>query len=166
MRRLLSVWLTVVVCFFVVVLGFMPYAISEDLSAVETTTFNQLPPFEHDGSWPSIEEVAQDTGYETARSWQAGEYPVDVLKVGDIAELHPGAFRLSELMSLDSISIADIGLISDLPLASLLKAIPFFGEWPVEQMPGIAEMLAQATGIDVQPTDTLNQAISKHPELG
>ena len=165
MRRLLLTWLTVVVCFCTVALGFAPVAISEDLSAA-AISFNQMPPFEQNGSWPSVGEVAQDTGYETARSWQAGEYPVDVLQVGDILELHPEAFRLSELATLEDFAIADIELIADLSLASLLKSVPFSGDWPVEQMPGVAEALAQTVGIDVQPTETLNQTVSKYPELG
>ena len=125
-----------------------------------------MPPFEQSGNWPSVGEVAQDTGYETARSWQAGEYPIDVLQVGDILELHPEMFRLSELVALGDFSIADIGLVADLPLTSLLKSVPFSGDWPIEQMSGVAEALAQTVGIDLQPTETLNQAISKYPELG
>ena len=125
-----------------------------------------MPPFEQSGNWPSVGEVAQDTGYETARSWQAGEYPIDVLQVGDILELHPEMFRLSELVALGDFSIAAIGLVADLPLTSLLKSVPFSGDWPIEQMSGVAEALAQTVGIDLQPTETLNQAISKYPELG
>ena len=166
MRRLLLLWLAVAFCCCAIAFGFAPFAIAEDLSAVEAISFNQMPPFEQGGSWPSVGEVAQDTGYETARSWQAGEYPVDVLKVGDILELHPEAFRLSELAVLEDLSIADIGLVADLPLASLLKSVPFSGDWPVEQMPGVAETLAQTVDIEVQPTETLNQTISKYPELG
>lgn len=166
MRRLLLIWLTVVVCFCSVALGFVPFAIAGDLSAVEAISFNQMPPFEQGGNWPSVGEVAQDIGYETARSWQAGEYPVDVLQVGDILELHPEIFRLSELVALGEFSIADIGLLADLPLASLLKSLPFSGDWPIEQMPGVAETLAQTVGIDLQPTESLNQAIAKYPELG
>ena len=166
MRRLLLTWLTVVICFYTVALGFVPFAIAEDLSAVEAISFNQMPPFEQGGNWPSVGEVVQETGYETGRSWQAGEYPVDVLQVGDILELQPEIFRLSELVALKDFSIADIGLIADLPLASLLKSVPFSGDWPVEQMPGVAETLAQTVGIDLQPTETLNQAISKYPKLG
>ena len=166
MKRLLLLWLTANFFFCAIALGFTPLAIAEDLSAVEAISFNQMPPFEQDGSWPSVGELAQEIGYETARSWQAGEYPVDVLKVGDILELHPEAFRLSELAALEDFSIADIGLVADLPLASLLQSVPFSGDWPVEQMPGVAETLAQMVGINVQPTETLNQAISKYPELG
>ncbi|MEM9002718.1 MAG: M23 family metallopeptidase [Cyanobacteria bacterium P01_F01_bin.86] len=166
MRRLLLTWLTVVICFCTIAFGFAPSAIAEDLSAVEAISFNQMPPFEQSGSWPSVEEVAQDIGYETARTWQAGEYPVDVLQVGDILELHPEAFQLAELAALEELAIADIGLIADLPLASLLKSVPFSGDWPIEQMPGVAETIAQTVGIDLQPTETLNQAISKYPELG
>ena len=166
MRRLLLTWLTVVICFCAVTLGFVPSAIAEDLSAVEAISFNQMPPFEQSGNWPSVGEVAQDTGYETARSWQAGEYPIDVLQVGDILELHPEMFRLSELVVPGDFSISDIGLIADRPLASLLRSVPFFGDWPMEQMLGVAETLAQTVGIDLQPTETLNQAISKYPELG
>lgn len=166
MRRTFLRWLTVAFCCCAIAFGFMPSAIAEDLSVVESISFNQMPSFEQDGSWPSVGEVAQDTGYETARSWQAGEYPVDVLQVGDILELHPEAFRLSELIALGDFSISDIGLIADLPLASLLKSVPFSGDWPIEQMPGVAEALAQTIGIDVQPTETLNQTVSKYPELG
>lgn len=144
----------------------MPGAIAEDLSAVETISFNQMPPFEQDGGWPSVGEVAQDIGYDTARSWQAGEYPVDVLKVGDILELNPEAFRLSDLAVLEEFSIADIALIANLSLASLLKSVPFSGDWPIEELPGVADVLAQTVGINVQPTDTLSQIISQYPELG
>ncbi|MGB3754092.1 MAG: M23 family metallopeptidase [Parerythrobacter sp.] len=166
MRRMLRRWLLTALVFCVLAFGFMPAAIAEDLSAVESVTFNQLPPFEQEGGWPSVGEVAQDSGYETARRWQAGEYPVDVLRIGDILELNPETFRLSELVALEDISIADIGLIADQSLASLLKSVPFSGEWPIEEMLGVAEALARTAGINAQPTDTLNQIIAENPELG
>ncbi len=166
MRRTLQLWLAVALLFGVLAFGSTPLAIAEDLSAVETITFNQMPPFEQDGGWPSVGDIAQDIGYDTARSWQAGEYPVDVLKVGDILELNPEAFRLSELAALEDLSIADIGLIANLPLASLLKSVPFSGEWPIEEMLGVTEALARTAGVSVQPTDTLNQVIEQYPELG
>ena len=166
MRRTLQRWLVVALLFCAICFGFTSQAIAEDLSAVEAITFNQMPPFEQDGGWPSVGEVAQDIGYDTARSWQAGEYPVDVLKVGDILELNPEAFRFSDLAVLEDLSIADIGLVANLSLAELLKSVPFSGDWPIEELPGVADTLARTAGINVQPTDTLNQAISQYPELG
>ena len=100
-RLLLRLWLVCTLFF-----CFMPNALAENLSVVETLSFNQMPPFEQDGSWPSIGEYAAKIGYETARDWVTGEYPVDVLKVGDILDgLHPDAFRLSDLAALDGLSI-------------------------------------------------------------
>ena len=166
MMRSLRLWLAAALLFCLLALGFTPHAIAEDLSAVEAITFNQMPPFEQDGDWPSVGEVAQDIGYDTARSWRAGEYPVDVLKLGDILELDPGAFRLSELANLDELAIADIGLVANLSLNEMLKAVPFSGEWPIEEMLGVAETLRQTVGVSVQPTDTLSQVIGQYPELG
>ena len=166
MMRSLRLWLAAALLFCLLVIGFTPHAIAEDLSAVEAITFNQMPPFEQDGDWPSVGEVAQDIGYDTARSWRAGEYPVDVLKLGDILELDPGAFRLSELANLDELAIADIGLVANLSLNEMLKAVPFSGEWPIEEMLGVAETLRQTVGVSVQPTDTLSQVIGQYPELG
>ena len=103
MRRTLQRWLVVALLFCAICFGFTSQAIAEDLSAVEAITFNQMPPFEQDGGWPSVGEVAQDVGYDTARSWQAGEYPVDVLKIGDILELNPEAFRFSDLTVLEEL---------------------------------------------------------------
>lgn len=161
-RLLLLLWLAGLLFF-----CFAPHAIAEDLSAVETVSFNQMPPFDQDGSWPSVGEYVAETGYETARNWVAGEYPVDVLKIGDILDgLHPEAFRLSDLAALDELSIADIGLVADLPLASLLQSVPFSGDWPLEQLPGVAEALSRAVGISVEPAETLNQIISRQAELG
>ena len=166
MRRSLQRWLVVALLFCAICFGFTSQAIAEDLSAVEAITFNQMPPFEQDGGWPSVGEVARDTGYDTARSWQAGEYPVDVLKIGDILELNPEAFRLSDLAVLEDLSISDISLIANLSLASLLKSVPFSGDWPVEELPGVADTLERTVGVSVEPTDTLNQVLSQYPELG
>ncbi|KPQ32867.1 MAG: putative metalloendopeptidase [Phormidesmis priestleyi Ana] len=146
---------------------FAPDAISADLSAVETISFGQMPPFEQSGSWPSVGDLAADIGYETARDWVAGDYPVDVLKVGDILDgLHPEAFKLSDLASLEALLIADVPLIANLPLASLLQAVPFSGDWPLERLPGVAEALTQTLGLISEPDETLNQIISKQAGLG
>ena len=167
MTRTFLRWLAVAFCCWAIAFGFMPCAIAEDLSAIESISFNQLPPFEQNGSWPSLKEYVQEIGYETARNWVAGEYPVDVLKVGDILDgLHPEAFRLSELAALEELSIADIALVADLPLASLVQSVPFSGDWPLEQMPGVAEALSQVIGINMKPVETLNQIISRQTELG
>ena len=167
MRDLLRRWLAALLIGCALIAGFIPSAIAADLGAVEAVSFNQLPPFEQDGSWPSVGELARDIGYDTARSWLAGEYPADVLKIGDILDgLHPEDFRLSELAVLDNLSIADIKLIADLPLASFLQSVPFSGDWLLEQMPGVADALTQAIGLATQPTETLNKILLDYVELG
>lgn len=162
MRRALLYLLTVV---FALCCMASP-AIAQDLSAVESVTFNQMPPFEQDGFWPAVGEYAESIGYEVARSWVAGEFPADVLKIGDILDgLHPEQFRLSDLAALEALSIADVGLIADLPLAELLRSVPFSGDWPIGELPGV-EAALKLIGIPVQLTETLNQAIAINTGLG
>jgi hypothetical protein len=158
MKRAFGLLLSIVFFFCV----FTSSAVAQDISAVEALSFNQMPAFQEEGSWPSIGEYAKDLGYDVARAWAAGEFPADVLKVGDILDgLHPEEFRLADLMDLDTLAISDIPLISEMPFANLLDSVPFSGEWPLEELPGVEEAFA-AIGIKAQPADTLAQVASTY----
>jgi biotin carboxyl carrier protein len=141
-------------------------AMAEDLSAVEALSFNQMPAFQQEGSWPSIGEYAEEVGYDVARSWVAGEFPADVVKLGDILDgLHPEEFRLADLIDLDTVAISDIPLISEMPFANLLDSVPFSEEWPIEALPGVEEAFA-AIGVKAQPAETLGQVVTSYAEVG
>jgi hypothetical protein len=162
MKRILGLLLSVIFFFCV----FTSAAVAEDRSAVEALSFNQMPAFQEEGSWPSIGEYAKDVGYDVARSWAAGEFPADVVKLGDILDgLHPEEFRLADLMDLDTLAISNVPLISEMPFADLLDSVPFSEEWPIEELPGVEEALA-AIGIKAQPADTLGQVVTSYAEVG
>lgn len=154
--------LLVVTCFFLLCSGSPAIAQGQ----IDAVTFNQMPAFEEDGNWPSLGEYAQDVGFDTARSWQAGEYPADVITLGDISEgLQPGKFTLADLTDLDVIRIADIPLLSELSLAELIETIPFLKDWPIEEIAGLSNALAAWTA-DEQAFSSLGDALSQHSEIG
>lgn len=161
MKRLAILLLT---CCFLLCFGHP--AIAQDQGGMEALTFNQMPAFKEDGYWPSLGEYSQDTGFDTARSWQAGEYPSDVIKLGDISDgLQPGKFSLADLVDLDQIRIADIPLLADMSLAELVEAVPFLEEWPIEEIAGLSEALEGWTeGGD--SFASLGDAFSQYSEIG
>ena len=143
----------------------MPFAVAEDLSVIESITFNQMPAFQANGSLPSIGEYAEEVGYDIARSWLAGEFPADVVHLGDILDgLHPEEFLLSELVDIGEVFISDIPLISEMPLVTLLDSVPFSGEWPIEDLPEIGEVLS-SIGVDTEAATTLREVAETFPEL-
>ena len=159
-------WLTHLICLIAIFcFAHMPFAAAEDLSVIESITFNQMPAFQADGNLPSLGEYAEEVGYDIARSWAAGELPADVVQLGDIVDgLHPEEFLLSELVNVGEVLISDIPLISDMPLAALLDSIPFSGEWPIADLPEIGKALS-SIGIDTEVVTTLREAVDTFPEI-
>ena len=162
MKRVAILLLT---CFFL--LGFCHPAIAQESQAgMESLTFNQMPAFEEDGYWPSLGEYSGETGFDTARSWQAGEYPADVIKIGDISEgLQPGKFSLADLIDLDHIRISDIPLLANLSLAELVEAVPFLEDWPIEEIAGLSEGLSAWISEDTY-FSSLSDAFSQYSDIG
>ena len=169
MKRIAILLMT---CFFL--LGFGHPAIAQETqeqvsleqASLESLTFNQMPAFEEDGYWPNLSEYSQDVGFDTARSWQAGEYPADVIKIGDISDgLQPGKFTLADLVDLDQIRIADIPLLSNLSLAELTEAIPFLEALPIEEIMGLSEGLSAWTSEDTY-FNSLGDALSQYSDIG
>lgn len=158
MKRVVIFFFTVFACLFC--LG-RPAIAQEH---VESITFNDMPAFEEDGYWPSLGSYSRDVGFDTARSWQAGEYPSDVITLGDISDgLQPGKFSLADLVDLDQIRVADIPLLADMSLAELSKAVPFLEEWPIEEIAGLAEVLEGWTGDN--SFTSLGDAFSQYSEI-
>ena len=54
------------------------------------------------------------------------------------------------LAALEALSIADVRTDGRLAAASLLQSVPFSGDWPLEQLPGVAEALTQTLGHDLR----------------
>ena len=161
----MSKFIRLICLFAIFCLIHVPFAAAEDLSVIESISFNQMPAFQENGSLPSLEEYAEEVGYDIARSWVAGEFPTDVVRLGDILDgLHPEEFRLSDLADLGETQISDIPLISDMPLATLLDSVPFSGEWPIEDLPEIEEVLS-SIGINTEVTTTLREVTDTFPEL-
>lgn len=142
-------------------------AVEDFPAAVLDTTFNQMPPYKEGGSIPSVDdETFQTLGYDPGRIWQAGDLPSEVVRVGDI-ESGLGAeelllYQIAQMsgLSLDELLIGDLTFLQGITLEQFLKDVPFLEDWPVNEIPLLAEISSVSTG-----EDTLGQIVKANAEL-
>lgn len=142
-------------------------AVEDFPAAVLDTTFNQMPPYKEGGSIPSVDdETFQTLGYDPGRIWQAGDLPSEVVRVGDI-ESGLGAeelllYQIAQMsgLSLDELLIGELTFLQGITLEQFLKDVPFLEDWPVNEIPLLAEISSVFTG-----EDTLGQIVKANAEL-
>lgn len=165
----------------------VPTEIADSLEAqVSQLSFSDLPAFESDGFMlgyrESIFQVEGQAGlerydralegliplYDPAREWVAGQFPDEVIKLGDLMFTGAGI----EQLTLDSIGqmtgidienfqLGDVPFLSDFTLSDLVGDVPFLGDYSLVNLPNLAEQLG-AVGLD----EMLSQYLFNHPDIG
>ncbi|EDX82782.1 M23 peptidase domain protein [Synechococcus sp. PCC 7335] len=149
-------------------------------------SFDDLPAFESDGFMLSERDVvfqlegqtsldnydAQMEGYENnynlSREWFAGEYPSDVIKLGDVMytgagleELSLGDIAQGVGFDIQGYQLADVPFLQDFTLNELVNDVPYLGDYSLADMPELAERIG-GSGSE----ETLSQYLANNPEIG
>jgi hypothetical protein len=134
-------------------------------------TFDSLPAISSTGHFQADASTTNQLGYDPSRQWSAGQEPESFLSLGDFQD----SFQLQNL-SLDTIAAASgidtqsatldsFGVMVHQSLDSLMQAVPSLGDFPIDQVPAVREMIAQSVG-SFDSTQTISQLLSQSPQLG
>lgn len=134
-------------------------------------TFDSLPAISSTGNFQADASTTPQLGYDPSRQWSAGQEPESFLSLGDFQD----SFQLQNL-SLDTIATASgintqsatldsFGVMVHQSLDSLMQAVPSLGDFPIDQVPAVREMIAQSVG-SFDSTQTISQLLNQSPQLG
>ena len=191
MKRLLCLLLSLIAC---LCLWVSP-AIAQDLlpevaagleAQVLELSFDDLPAFESNGFMLGYRDaVFQAEGqaglerfdaaneaaefpiplYDPAREWLAGQFPSEVIKLGDLMYTGAGIEQLTmdsigALTGIDveNFQLADVPFLRDLTLNDLIGNVPFLGDYALVDLPNLAQQLG-ATDLN----QTLAQLVNSSP---
>jgi hypothetical protein len=118
--------------------------------AWDQISFSALPTFESAGGLDVPEDAARDLGYNLSRSWQAGDFVLEVLKLGDVQDAFAlGNFRLGEAMRLGgldptTLSLSNFGFLADYTLADLLSQIPAIAGFRLREIAPLYNLVTQS----------------------
>ena len=144
--------------------------VAESLEAqVLNLSFDDLPAFEQGGfmlgyrdtifqieGQAGVDQYDQQTEgyqppYDPAREWIAGQFPSEIIKVGDLMYSGAGIEQLTmetigQLtgIDIDSFQLADVPFLRDLTLSDLVGDVPFLGDYALVDMPNLAEQIGGA----------------------
>ena len=191
MKRLLCLFLSFIACLCIWVSPATAQDISpevaESLEAqVLGLSFDDLPAFEQNGFMlgyrDSIFQVEGQAGvdqydqqtegyqqpYDPAREWIAGQFPSEIIKVGDLMYSGAGIEQLTmdtigQLTGIDieNFQLADVPFLRDLTLNDLVGDVPFLGDYALVDMPNLAEQIGGATSDQM-----LSEYLSSNPKIG
>ncbi|PZO18190.1 MAG: hypothetical protein DCF25_10190 [Leptolyngbya foveolarum] len=161
--------------------------VSESLEAeVLRLSFDDLPAFESDGFMlgyrDTIFQVEGQVGvdnydqqiegyqppYDPAREWIAGQFPSEVIKMGDLMYTGAGIEQLTmddigQLTGLDieNFQLADVPFLQDFTLSDLVGDVPFLGDYALADIPNLADKIGGAGSEDM-----LSQYLANNPDIG
>ena len=191
MKRLFYLFLSFIIC---LCLWASPALAQEVSSEVEGSleaevlrlSFDDLPAFESNGFMlgyrDTIFQIEGQEGvdsydhqtegyqqpYDPAREWIAGQFPSEIIKVGDLMYSGAGIEQLTmdtigQLTGIDieNFQLADVPFLRDLTLNDLVGDVPFLGDYALADMPNLAEQIGGA-GSD----QMLSEYLSSNPEAG
>jgi hypothetical protein len=134
-------------------------------------TFDSLPGIASSGNFQANSQIIQQLGYNPSRQWNQGQKPSSFLSLGDFQD----TFKLQNLdlaqitkasgINTLSASLDKFGIMSKQSLDSLKKAVPNLGDFPVEQVLPVKDLITQSVG-SFDATKTLNQLLAQSPQLG
>lgn len=149
-------------------------------------SFDDLPAFETDGfmlgyrdtifqaeGQAGVDRYDQETEgyqppYDPAREWLAGQFPSEVIKLGDLMYTGAGIEQLTmgdigQLTGIDieNFQLADIPFLQDFTLSNLVGDVPFLGDYALVDLPKLAETIGGAGSEEM-----LSQYLTNNPEIG
>ncbi len=106
--------------------------------------------------------------YDPAREWLAGQFPSEVLKIGDLLYTGMGIEQLTmdaigglTGLDIENFQLADVPFLSDVTLNDLIGQVPFLGDYALVDLPGLAQQIG---AIDLN--ETLGQFVLKNSPIG
>lgn len=191
MKRLFALLLSVIACLCLWVSPALAQDISPEVNdsleaEVLRMSFDDLPAFETDGFMlgyrDTIFQVEGQQGldnydqqmegyqapYDPAREWVAGQFPSEVIKLGDMMFTGAGIEQLTmddigQLIgfNINDFQLSEIPFLQDFTLNDLVGDVPFLGDYALADIPNLAEQIG-GTGSE----EMLSQFISNNPEIG
>ncbi len=160
--------------------------VSKSLEAeVLRLSFDDLPAFESDGFMlgyrDTIFQIEGQAGvdnydqqvenyqpsYDPAREWIAGQFPSEVIKMGDLMYSGAGIEQLTmddigQLTGIDieNFQLADVPFLQDFTLSDLVGDVPFLGDYALTDIPNIADKIGGSGSEDM-----LSQYLSDNPDI-
>lgn len=135
-------------------------------------TFSSMPPITEGGSFTATPDMVTRLGYDPSRSWQTGQNPASFTMIGDFQD----SFRLQEFdlskigefvgQTFDNIRLSDFGVMKFQNLQSLVEAVPGLGDFPVDQVKPVFDLLTTQVPMGVDSSQTLSQLLAASPQLG
>ena len=190
MKRFLYLLLSLIACLCVwcppvIAQGISPEAADSLEAQVLGLSFDELPAFEQGGfmlgyrdavfqaegqaGLNDFDEQAEQYNipYDPAREWIAGQFPREVIEVGDLMYTGMGTEQLTmdtigQLTGLDieNFQLADIPFLQDFTLSDLVGDVPFLGDYALTDLPNLAEQIGGAGSEDM-----LSQYLSNNPGI-
>ena len=191
MKRLLCLLLSFIACLCVWVSPAVAQEISPEVAEgleaqVLGLSFDDLPAFEQGGFMLGYRDaVFQAEGqagvdrfdqkaaqfelpYDPAREWIAGQFPSEVIKVGDLMGTGAGIEQLTmdsigQLTGIDieNFQLADVPFLQNVTLSDLVGKVPFLGDYALADLPNLAQQIG-ASDLD----ETLGQLVLKNSPIG
>lgn len=191
MKRLLCLLLSFIACLCVwvspAVAQEISPAVAEGLEAqVLGLSFDDLPAFEQGGfvlgyrdalfqaeGQAGVDRFDQQAAqfelpYDPAREWVAGQFPSEVIKVGDLMGTGAGIEQLTmdsigQLTGIDieNFQLADVRFLQNVTLSDLVGKVPFLGDYSLADLPNLAQQIG-ADDLD----ETLGQLVLENSPIG
>ena len=106
-----------------------------------------LPALQEAGTIALPGEIATDLDWNPTRSWSAGTRLTDVLQLGDLEQTFAlQTFNLATIsplagLDLNKLSLSNLKLLQSQTIATLVKAIPGLGNFPLNQVAPLFELV-------------------------
>lgn len=109
-------------------------------------SLSALPHFSWAGGVAAPQSLIEQIGFDPSISWQAGDAPVDVLRLGSLGDFGIEQMTLGQIAQLGGIDLEQIALsnyllITGQTLRSLVQADPTLANLKLSQVPPISEMI-------------------------
>ena len=134
-------------------------------------TFESLPGIGSSGNFQANSQIREQLGYDPSRQWTQGQKPSSFLALGDFQDTFKlQKFDLDQIAKASGIdtlsaSLEQFGVMSRQTLDSLTKAVPNLGDFPIEQVLPVKDLITQSVG-SFDATKTINQLLAQSPQLG
>lgn len=104
------------------------------------------------------------------RQWRAGDPVADILTLGDVAALNGQSLSLGQINQLTgtdytSARLSSFDLLERQTLATLETAVPYFGDYQIESVAPVQQLLSEQTGQASFGTETIAEFLNRNPGL-
>ncbi|MEO0648349.1 MAG: M23 family metallopeptidase [Cyanobacteria bacterium J06650_10] len=160
--------------------------VSDSLEAqILELSFDDLPAFEGDGFMLGYRDTifqaegqagvdhydeaiaGYESPYDPAREWIAGQFPSEVIKLGDLMYTGIGIEQLTmdgigQITGIDieNFQLADVPFLRDLTLSDLVGDVPFLGDYALVDLPNLVERIGGSGSQEM-----LSQYLASNPDI-